>query len=98
MSVLEPSRIEHGERVFTVHYLDTRKSDQPDAPAWIAFTLVVRHQGNGKLYPAEYFDLGPDQQPPGIDGSGATHEAAYADLRVRLSEALQQCGEPAGLG
>ena len=98
MSTMEPSKIEHGDRVFTVHYLNTRKSNKPDAPAWIAFTLVVRYQQDGRLYPAEYFQLGPDQQPPGINGFGATHEAAYDDLRVRLSDALRQCGEPAGFG
>src|SRR5262245_20037452 len=80
---LEPSTIEHGGLVFTVHYL--RNTSHPQAPPWFAFTRVVFDQ-DGRVYPAEYFDIPPGQQAPAVEGRGATHVEAYRDLRARLFE------------
>jgi hypothetical protein len=31
----------------------------------------------GRVYPAEYFEVPADRQPPAVDGTGATHIEAY---------------------
>jgi hypothetical protein len=80
-SGLEPSTIPHGELFFTVHYL--HNTSQPKAPEWYAFTLVVFDQ-HERVYPAECFQIPKDQQPPAIEGTGATHIEAYRAVRTKL--------------
>jgi hypothetical protein len=78
---LEPSTIPHGRLIFTVHYL--HNTSQPKAPEWYAFSLVVFDQ-HQRVYPAEYFQIPKDQQPPAVEGTGATHIEAYWDVRIKL--------------
>lgn len=78
---LEPSTIPHGRFVFTVHYL--HNTSQPKAPEWYAFTLVVFDQGQ-RVYPVELFDFPKDQQPPAVEGAGATNVEAYREVRAKL--------------
>ena len=80
-SGLEPSTIPHGKFVFTVHYL--HNTSQPKAPTWYAFTLVVFDQQQ-RVYPVELFDYPKDQQPPAVQGDGATHVDAYREVRRKL--------------
>jgi hypothetical protein len=79
---LEPSTILHGELVFTVHYL--RNTSNPQAANWFAFTLVL-FDPDDRVYPAEYFQIPKEQQPPSIDGSGATHFEAYQEVRRKVA-------------
>jgi hypothetical protein len=78
---LEPSTILHGKFVFTVHYL--HNTSQPKAPTWYAFSLVVFDQ-NQRVYPVELFDFPKDQQPPAIEGTGATNIDAYRQVQNKL--------------
>lgn len=78
---LEPSTIPHGQFVFTVHYL--HNTSQPKAPEWYAFTLVAFDQAQ-RVYPVELFDFPKDQQPPAIEGTGASNIEAYREVRAKL--------------
>lgn len=81
-SDLEPSTILHGGMTFTVHYL--RNTSNPQAPNWFAFTLILSDPED-RVYPAEYFQIPKEQEPPAIDGSGATHLEAYQEVRRKLT-------------
>jgi hypothetical protein len=81
-SGLEPCTIPHSDLVFTVHYLHIRSN--PQAANWFAFTLVL-FDPDDRVYPAEYFQIPREQQPPSIDGSGATHFEAYQEVRRKLT-------------
>ena len=81
-SGLEPSTIPHGELIFTVHYL--HNTSNPQAPNWFAFTLVL-FDPEDRVFPAEYLQVPKEQEPPAIDGSGATHFEAYQEVRRKLA-------------
>jgi hypothetical protein len=80
---LEPSTVLHGKFVFTVHYLQVDDTPQPNDPPWHAFALVVFDQDQ-RVYPVELFDFPNDQQPPAVEGAGATHVEAYREVRRKL--------------
>jgi hypothetical protein len=67
---------------FPVHYL--RNTSNPQTANWFAFTLILSDPDN-RVYPAEYFQIPKEQQPPAIDGSGATHLQAYQEVRRKVA-------------
>jgi hypothetical protein len=80
---LEPSVIRAEREQFSVHYLHVTEKQRPEAPDWIAFSLVM-FDAHGRPHPAERFCVPEDIQPPGINGFGSTHLEAYEMLKAEL--------------